>query len=410
MASKQWASLTRGLTSRRLSSLLIAPEAEIGWLLGDRTLVERLTTAEAPMRVALLQEVLRAQVAQTLRIPEKEIDMEAPLTSLGIDALMGLELRNRIAAALAIDVSKHTLSTCPTLSALAGYLAKRSLVLSGIYGWGIIQPVDWPRLPTCCEFQGKDGKTLYGHLSCPPGPGPHPAVIVSVAHTGGALDEHGRYFQIYEHEPLVKAGFAVFTVDQRGALGHGAAYVNQAEIGRHDVDDLLAAADYLVQRPEIDAKRLALMGTCRGAYTGLLALQRAPERFRTMVLMMGFYDIRPMKAWMHQTYRNSSFDSPFVNMARPYRYLFSAMEETNQDPLRNLALVKQPLWIVHGDADPLSDVAQAHHLAASAQALGIPITLTIVPGMDHDLSERHPAWPALWVQISDFLRQHLAQP
>ena len=59
-----------------------------------------------------------------LRIPEGNVDIEAPLTSQGMDSLMGLELRNRIETVLGIKVSATLLWTYATVVALSGHLAK----------------------------------------------------------------------------------------------------------------------------------------------------------------------------------------------------------------------------------------------------------------------------------------------
>uniref|UniRef100_UPI0005B45054 alpha/beta hydrolase family protein n=1 Tax=Streptomyces sp. NRRL S-15 TaxID=1463886 RepID=UPI0005B45054 len=85
------------------------------------------------------------------------------------------------------------------------------------------------------EFASSDGLTVYGHLSLPAGPGPHPAVVVCTSGAGGALDKEGRYAQFSEHPPLTTAGFAVFTVDHRGAPGHGADFDACSEMGGKDI-------------------------------------------------------------------------------------------------------------------------------------------------------------------------------
>ena len=60
---------------------------------------------------------------QVLRIPEQEFDVEEPLTSLGMDSLMGLELRNRIEVELGLTVAPTLLWTYPTVAALSEHLA-----------------------------------------------------------------------------------------------------------------------------------------------------------------------------------------------------------------------------------------------------------------------------------------------
>ena len=91
---------------------------------GDREVLARLAAAEPGARGSIIEEVLRAQASQVLRIPEGQLDVSAPLTSLGLDSLMGLELRNRIEAALGITVPATLLWTYPTVSALAVHLAE----------------------------------------------------------------------------------------------------------------------------------------------------------------------------------------------------------------------------------------------------------------------------------------------
>jgi NADPH:quinone reductase-like Zn-dependent oxidoreductase/acyl carrier protein len=89
----------------------------------DHELLARLGAAPAAARAALIAEYLRAQVAQVLRTPEAELDVSAPLTSLGLDSLMGLELRNHIESALGLRLSATLLWTYPTLAALCQHIS-----------------------------------------------------------------------------------------------------------------------------------------------------------------------------------------------------------------------------------------------------------------------------------------------
>ena len=85
-----------GGVAQRLSRLLTAPAAGMGRRAGDRELLDGLAACEPRQRKVLLQAFLRAQVSQVLRVSEGKLHVEASLTSLGMDSLMGLELRNRV--------------------------------------------------------------------------------------------------------------------------------------------------------------------------------------------------------------------------------------------------------------------------------------------------------------------------
>jgi phthiocerol/phenolphthiocerol synthesis type-I polyketide synthase C len=76
-------------------------------------------------RRALLESHLQQQIAQVLRLPESEIDVEAPLQTMGFDSLMALELRNRLEASLGVTLSATMAWNFPTIVALAGHLGER---------------------------------------------------------------------------------------------------------------------------------------------------------------------------------------------------------------------------------------------------------------------------------------------
>ena len=120
---RQWGAFHQvALASPRLSEL--RSEAAEAPSEGDRELLGKLRAAPSAARARLLAEHLRGQVAHVLRIAEDKVELDTPLTSLGLDSLMGLELRNRVEALLGIKMPATLLWTYPTLTALSGELAK----------------------------------------------------------------------------------------------------------------------------------------------------------------------------------------------------------------------------------------------------------------------------------------------
>jgi myxalamid-type polyketide synthase MxaE and MxaD len=84
-----------------------------------------LSAAKPEQRRALLVAHLQQQVGQVVRIDPAEIDPDVALGSLGLDSLMGLEIRNRLEASLGLTLSATMAWTYPTLSALTAHLAQR---------------------------------------------------------------------------------------------------------------------------------------------------------------------------------------------------------------------------------------------------------------------------------------------
>jgi len=78
-----------------------------------------------PARRALLETQLQELVAAVLRLPVARVDAKKPLRMLGLDSLMGLELRNRLEQAFELKLPATLIWNYPTVSALAGQLAVR---------------------------------------------------------------------------------------------------------------------------------------------------------------------------------------------------------------------------------------------------------------------------------------------
>jgi dipeptidyl aminopeptidase/acylaminoacyl peptidase len=224
-------------------------------------------------------------------------------------------------------------------------------------------------------------------------------VVVCTAGEGGALNADGDYAHISEHSPLLAAGFAVFTVDQRGAPGHGPDFSARAEAGGGDVDDVAAATRYLADLPQIDRTRINLVGTSRGAYTALLALERTPNLWHHAALLMGLYDPSTIASAEQVQPGSVLFADGELDAAEINAY-FAA---PHRQPLKALDALTAPLFIVHGDADPIVPVTQSEELAAQVWKAGLTAQLVTVPGLPHDSDHEDAAWVDLWPEIGNFL-------
>ncbi len=112
---------------------------------------------------------------------------------------------------------------------------------------------------------------LAGTLTVPPGEPPFPAVVLLSG--SGAQDRDGT---VFGHRPflvwadrLTRAGLAVLRFDDRGAGG------SSGDLSACTLEDLardaLAAVRYLRTRPEIDPRRIGLLGHSEGGLVAPLA-------------------------------------------------------------------------------------------------------------------------------------------
>jgi NAD(P)-dependent dehydrogenase (short-subunit alcohol dehydrogenase family)/acyl carrier protein len=115
--------------SRMLAPLIAAQRAGAAITVGGEGVRAQLAAASADEQVAIVEAILGAQVGRVLRLDDDELDRGAPLTSLGMDSLTGLELRNRIESALGVAMPATLLWAYPTIAALARHLI--SLLVGG---------------------------------------------------------------------------------------------------------------------------------------------------------------------------------------------------------------------------------------------------------------------------------------
>jgi NADPH:quinone reductase-like Zn-dependent oxidoreductase/aryl carrier-like protein len=119
---QQWGQLYRAAGEAPLLSHLMH-RAEAGGLGEKVSLIRDSLRAAAPgERQQLLEAYLQQEVARSLRLDPSQIDIQQSLDAAGLDSLMGLELKNRIATDLGVDLPMATLMQDPTISQLATQL------------------------------------------------------------------------------------------------------------------------------------------------------------------------------------------------------------------------------------------------------------------------------------------------
>jgi phthiocerol/phenolphthiocerol synthesis type-I polyketide synthase C len=87
-----------------------------------------LLSAEPRKRRGLLEDHLTEQIAQVLRTPAARISRDVPFNTLGMDSLMGLELRNRLESSLGVTLQATLVWSHPTIAALTPHLAEKIAV------------------------------------------------------------------------------------------------------------------------------------------------------------------------------------------------------------------------------------------------------------------------------------------
>ncbi len=77
--------------------------------------------------------------------------------------------------------------------------------------------------------------------------------------------------------------------EYRGSRGYGAEHYRN-DYGVTDTADVIASGDYMAKQAFVDAGRLGVLGQSRGGMTTLLAIAKAPQRFKAAVDIVGLAD------------------------------------------------------------------------------------------------------------------------
>jgi acyl carrier protein len=99
-----------------------APRRAIGTINPTRKAVDGLATLSKKDRERALLELVQTEASAVLRVGKKTVEAGRPLKELGLDSLMAVELRNRLAAASGLRLPPTLLFDHPTPTALVALL------------------------------------------------------------------------------------------------------------------------------------------------------------------------------------------------------------------------------------------------------------------------------------------------
>jgi len=197
-------------------------------------------------------------------------------------------------------------------------------------------------------FTSGDGETsIPSYLATPDGEGPHPAVLI----LRGVAGPDDGYTEIASR--LVEWGYV--------ALMHGWKVRGANPSDGPVYDDLKGAMAFLRSAGQVDQKRLAVFGFCRGGIHALMAA-RAHEEIRVIVVFHGF----------------------------AFR---SAASTPGAQPYDLVEGVTVPTLILHGTADEQAPVAGMRQMEARMRALGKVCEFRFYEGAPHGFAVRtHPGF------------------
>ena len=224
-----------------------------------------------------------------------------------------------------------------------------------------------------------------------------PAPLVVFVH-GGPLGTWAGWSWRWNANLLVERGYAVVMPDPAISLGYGQSFIDRGwgRWGDRPYTDMIAAVDGALERPDIDATKIALMG---GSFGGYMANWVAghTDRFRAIVThaslweLRGFHGTTDDGVWWEQ-----EMGDPYAD---PSLYI-------EHSPHASVADIRTPMLVIHGEKDARVPISEGLRLWTDLMRHGVDAKFLYFPDENHWILK--PQNARVWYEtVLSFLDQHV---
>jgi dipeptidyl aminopeptidase/acylaminoacyl peptidase len=252
------------------------------------------------------------------------------------------------------------------------------------------------------SFTTRDGLTVHGYLTFPPGEARSGLPAVLNVHGGPQARDVWGWDP--EAQWLANRGYLCIQVNYRGSTGYGKAFVaaGDREWGAKMHDDLLDAVDYVVGQGWADRDRVAIYGGSYGGYAALVGAAFTPDFFRAAVDIVGPSNLKtlldsippywkPIAAQLYKRVGNPETDTDFL---------------WSRSPLSRVHDIRIPLLIAQGANDPRVKQAESEQIVAALAEAGIDHEYMLFPDEGHGFAKPENRLK-FYAAAERFLAKHL---
>jgi dipeptidyl aminopeptidase/acylaminoacyl peptidase len=230
---------------------------------------------------------------------------------------------------------------------------------------------------TLVHYPSYDGRKISAYVHLPFNlrkDGSNPAIVM--AHGGPS----GQWQDAFSREVAYYAnhGYVVIRPNVRGSTGYGKVFedLNNLDWGGGDLEDLVAAADYLVGTGYVARSKIAVMGGSYGGYLTLAALAFTPARWAAGVDLFGISSIVTLAR------TTDPLLMPYLEREMGSLATREGLMR-ERSPLRAADRIRAPLLILQGDNDPRVPLAESRQIAEAVRRNRGIVNLVVYPGEGH---------------------------
>ena len=254
------------------------------------------------------------------------------------------------------------------------------------------------------RFDSFDGVTVPGIMYRPHNASadtPVPALVW--VHGGPGGQSRAGYSAAIQH--LVNNGYAVYAANNRGSSGYGKTFfhMDDRRHGEEDLQDIVAAGDYLRSLDWVRDDAVGVIGGSYGGYITAAALTFHPEAFDVGINIFGVTNwVRTLESippWW-ESFREALYDE----MGDPAT---DAERHRAISPLFHADQIVKPMLVIQGANDPRVLQVESDELVAAARENGAIVEYVLFPDEGHGFRRRENRITASDAYLN-FLGEYLA--
>ena len=258
-----------------------------------------------------------------------------------------------------------------------------------------------PKLPGRVErvsVAAADGTQVWSWLLLPAeASADHPAPLAVLIH-GGPLGSWSGWHWRWSPHTFTARGYAVLLPDPALSTGYGQAFIQRGWGRWSDVvyDDVMAAAEMVRWRPDIDTHRTAALGESFGGYMANW-IGGHSRRFDALVTHGSLWDLAEFHGSTDQgVWWEQQFGDPYAQ-DNAYR---------RHSPNRGIANIATPMLVTHGELDYRVSIGQGLKLWTDLRRHGVESLFLYYPDENHWILK--PGNIRLWyATVLNFLDHHV---
>jgi dipeptidyl aminopeptidase/acylaminoacyl peptidase len=249
------------------------------------------------------------------------------------------------------------------------------------------------------EFKARDGLSIHGYLTIPPGSDGKAMPLVVYPH-GGPFDVFDTWGFDVDAQLLAAHGYAVLQVNYRGSGNRGDAFEHAGykQWGGTMQDDLTDATRWAIESGAADKNRICIYGASYGGYAALMGVAREPTLYRCAIGYAGVYDLDKMYQ-----------EGDIQQLQKTRNYLKTTLGTENlaaTSPAKLADRIKVPVFLAAGGKDTTAPEGHTKAMEAALKQAGGSVQTLIFPGEGHGFYDPEHV-TKFDIQLLQFLDQNI---